>query len=147
MRDESKDMSALSRGVVDSSSTHPSSFIPHPSPLTPHPSRSAWLTLAVLFGINTMNFFDRQILAAVQEKIKEVLVLNDAPHKPEEWFVQEVIAEGDRIQIFVNGKKTVDYKDPKKTYTKGHFALQGHDPGSIMKFKKVEVKELPPTKN
>ena len=28
-------------------------------------------TLAVLLGINTMNFFDRQILPAVQEKIRQ----------------------------------------------------------------------------
>jgi hypothetical protein len=74
--------------------------------------------------------------------VKEVLVLDTAPHKPDEFFVQEVIANGDHIQIFVNGKKTVDYKDPKKTYTKGHFALQGHDPGSVMTFKKVEYKPI-----
>jgi hypothetical protein len=74
--------------------------------------------------------------------VKEVLVLDTAPHKPDEFFVQEVIADGDHIQIFVNGKKTVDYKDPKMTYTKGHFALQGHDPGSVMTFKKVEYKPI-----
>lgn len=74
--------------------------------------------------------------------VKDVLVLDTAPHKPGEFFVQEVIAVDDHIQIFVNGKKTVDYKDPKKTYTKGHFALQGHDPGSVMTFKKVEYKPI-----
>lgn len=74
--------------------------------------------------------------------VKEVLVLDTAPNKPDEFFVQEVIANDDHIQIFVNGKKTVDYKDPKKTFTKGHFALQGHDPGSIMTFKKVEYKPI-----
>ena len=74
--------------------------------------------------------------------VKEVLVLDTAPHKADEFFTQEVIAVGDHIQIFVNGKKTVDYKDPKKTYTKGHFALQGHDPGSVMTFKKVEYKPI-----
>ncbi len=68
--------------------------------------------------------------------------MNDAPHKADEFFVQEVIANGDHIQISVNGKKTVDFKDPKKTYTKGHFALQGHDPGSVMTFKKVEYKPI-----
>jgi hypothetical protein len=75
-------------------------------------------------------------------QVKEVLVL-EAPHKPDEWFTQHVIANGNHIQIFVNGKKTVDYKDPKNTYTKGHFALQGHDPGTVVKFKKIEYKELP----
>jgi hypothetical protein len=74
--------------------------------------------------------------------VKEVLVLNDAPHKPDEFFVQEVIAVGNHIQIIVNGKKTVDWKDPNNTFTKGHFALQGHDPGSVMTFKKVEYKPI-----
>lgn len=74
--------------------------------------------------------------------VKEVLIL-EALHKPDEWFVQEVKAEGDHIIIKVNGKTTVDYKDPKNTYKKGHFALQGHDPGTVVKFKKVEYKELP----
>ncbi len=74
--------------------------------------------------------------------VKEVLVLDTAPHKADEFFTQEVIANGDHIQIIVNGKKTVDYKDSKKTYTKGHFALQGHDPGSVMTFKKIEYKPI-----
>lgn len=73
---------------------------------------------------------------------KKLLVMNDAPHKADEFFTQEVIAEGGHIQIFVNGKQTVDFTQEKPTYTKGHFALQGHDPGSVMTFKKVEYKPL-----
>ena len=73
---------------------------------------------------------------------KEICVMDTAAHKPDEFFTQEVIAEGNHIQIFVNGNKTVDFKDPENTYTKGHFALQGHDPGSIMTFKKVEYKPI-----
>ncbi|MFO0824245.1 MAG: DUF1080 domain-containing protein [Gemmataceae bacterium] len=73
---------------------------------------------------------------------KKILVMKDAPNKPDEFFTQEVIAEGNHIQIFVNGKKTVDFEDPNKAYTKGHFALQGHDPGSVMTFKKVEYMPL-----
>ena len=61
---------------------------------------------------------------------------------PDTWFTQEVIANGNHIQIFVNGKKTVDFTDENKTFTKGHFALQGHDPGSVMTFKKVEYKPI-----
>ena len=80
-------------------------------------------------------------------KVKEVLVLNDAPHKPNEWFTQEVIANGNHIIIKVNGKTTVDWRDPEYRYKKGHFALQGHDPGTVVKFKKVEMKDLPPGKN
>jgi hypothetical protein len=77
---------------------------------------------------------------------KEITVMNDAPHKPNEWFTQEVIAEGDHIIIKVNGKTTVDWRDPRPNRPKkGHFALQGHDPGTVVKFKKVEVKGLPPS--
>lgn len=76
------------------------------------------------------------------EDRKKILVLKTAPHKPDEFFTQEVVADGNHIQIFVNGKKTVDFTDPNNTYKKGHFALQGHDPGSIMTFKKVEYKPI-----
>ena len=73
---------------------------------------------------------------------KEITVMDTAAHKPDEFFTQKVIAVGNHIQIFVNDKMTVDFKDPNTTYTKGHFALQGHDPGSVMTFKTVEYKPL-----
>jgi hypothetical protein len=76
-------------------------------------------------------------------KVKEVLVLEQL-HKPDEWFTQEVTAIGNHIIIKVNGKTTVDWKDPNNTYTKGHFALQQHDPGTVVQFRKIEMKELPP---
>ena len=67
----------------------------------------------------------------------------EAPHKPDEWFTQEVIANGNHIIIKVNGKTTVDWTDPKNRFKKGHFAIQQHDPGSMVKVRKIEVKELP----
>ncbi len=73
---------------------------------------------------------------------KDITVMNTAPNKPDEFFVQEVIVEGNHIQIFVNGKKTVDFTDPNMTYMKGAFALQGHDPGTVVTFKKVEWQPL-----
>ncbi len=79
------------------------------------------------------------------EEKKKILVY-DQLVKPDEWFTQEVIARGNHIVIKVNGKTTVDYVDPKNTYEKGHFALQGHDPGTVVKFRKIEVIELPAEK-
>jgi hypothetical protein len=63
-----------------------------------------------------------------------------------EWFTQEVTADGNHIIIKVNGTVTVDYTDPHNTYTKGHFAIQQHDPGTKVWVRKAEVKELPPSK-
>jgi hypothetical protein len=79
-------------------------------------------------------------------KIKELQVLK-AAHEPNEWFTQEVICKGANITILVNGKKTVDWTDPKHRFKTGHFALQQHDPGSMVKFRKIEVKELPSEEN
>ena len=73
---------------------------------------------------------------------KEITVMNVAPHKPNEFFTQEVIADGPHLTTIVNGKKMIDWTDPNNTYTKGHFALQGHDPGSVMTFRKVEYKPI-----
>ncbi len=76
-------------------------------------------------------------------KYKDMItVMNKAPHKPDEWFTQEVIAIGPKITILVNGKKTIEWEDPDYRYKKGHFALQAHNPGSVMTFRKVEVKEI-----
>src|SRR4051812_9334059 len=71
--------------------------------------------------------------------IKE-LIIKEANHKPGEWFTQEIECVGPKITIWVNGKKTVEWTDPKERFKKGHFALQQHDPGSVVKVRKIEVK-------
>ena len=93
------------------------------------------------------NFPDPQKTGSLYNfaKITEMLV------PPDTWFIQEVIANGNHIQILVNGKKVVDHKDEKNTHTRGHFAIQQHGPAAngpdvVVELKKIEVKELPPTK-
>jgi len=83
-----------------------------------------------------------ELSAEAREKnlIKKRLV------EPDTWFAQEVIAIDNHIVIKVNGEKTVDFMDENNTYRKGHFALQGHDPGTVVRFRKVEVIELPASK-
>ena len=76
------------------------------------------------------------------EQRKKILV-TDVLVKPDTWFTYEVIAKGNHITIKVNGKATVDdFVDDQNTYTKGRFAFQQHNDGSIVKIRKVEVKEL-----
>jgi hypothetical protein len=93
------------------------------------------------------NFPDPQKTGSLYNfvKITEMLV------PPDTWFTQEVIADGNHIQILVNGKKTVDYKDEKNTYKRGHFAIQQHGPAKNgpevqVALKKIEVKLLPASK-
>jgi hypothetical protein len=79
------------------------------------------------------------------EERKKMLVF-DQLIKPDEWFTQEVIAEGNHIIIKLNGKTTVDFVDEKNRHSKGHFAFQQHNDGSIVTIRKAEVIELPATK-
>jgi hypothetical protein len=79
-------------------------------------------------------------------------VMDKAGHGPDEFFTEEVICEGARIRILVNGQQTVDFTDaydhPKRQagFKTGHIALQAHDPGSVMTFQSVEIKRLAPNK-
>jgi hypothetical protein len=70
------------------------------------------------------------------------LIVARAPHGADEWFTLEVIAVGNHITIKVNGKTTVDWHDPRNRYTRGHFALQQNNPDTVVKFRKIEVKEI-----
>jgi serine/threonine protein kinase len=64
-------------------------------------------------------------------------------HQPNVWFTMEIIANGDRIIIKLNSRPIVDHHDP--LYRKGHFALQQHHDGTVVKFRKIEIKELSPS--
>ena len=73
---------------------------------------------------------------------RKKIIVTDILVKPDEWFTYEVIAKGNHIIIKVNGKTTVDFRDENNTFTKGRFAFQQHNDGSVVKIRKVEVKEL-----
>ena len=75
----------------------------------------------------------------------DIVKIAEPLHKPDEWFTQEVIADGDHIRILVNDKVVVDTHN--KLYSKGHFALQLWSAATVVKFRKIEVKELPATKS
>jgi hypothetical protein len=73
----------------------------------------------------------------------------EAPAQDDRWFTEEVIVEGDRIVIKVDGKtivdhteKTAEVKDGRKL-SRGTFALQAHDPGSEVHYRNIRVKRLP----
>jgi hypothetical protein len=58
-----------------------------------------------------------------------------------EWNHYKIKAVGDHIQIWVNGVKTTDYRDPVDL--KGHLALQHHgEDGKVYRFRNIKVKDL-----
>lgn len=72
--------------------------------------------------------------------------------KDNEWFTEHIIVQDKQIIIKVNGQITVDYTEPEnvnyprfpgRKIARGTFALQGHDPKSVIYYKNIMVKPLP----
>ncbi len=80
-------------------------------------------------------------------------VLDKSPANDGEWFTEHIIVQGNDITIKVNGKTTVEWteppsyslrKSPARKLSSGTFALQGHDPKSVVYYRSIKVKPLPP---
>jgi hypothetical protein len=81
-----------------------------------------------------------------------VVPVNEPPAKDNEWFTMNIKVEGKHATIQVNGKTLVDYTEPAdkkpgedftRVFDKGTFALQAHDPGSMVYYKNLKVRRLP----
>ena len=78
--------------------------------------------------------------------------VKQAPAKDHEWFLYEIIVQGRKVEIKINGKTAntyeapADYQPPKnmagRVIGSGTFALQGHDPGSKVMYRNIQVKPL-----
>lgn len=94
-------------------------------------SQSDWRRTGSLYGI---------------ADVKETYVSDD------EWYTEYVKVEDNRIIIKINDIVVVDYTEPEKPLREGNgiyrvlkngtFALQGHDPGSVVYYKDIMVKPL-----
>lgn len=65
----------------------------------------------------------------------------------DEWFTMTIRVEGKHIQIHVNDSLITDYTEPDSVdraqkISSGTFALQGHDPESVVYYRNIRVREL-----
>jgi len=57
------------------------------------------------------------------------------------WIKYRIVAKGDHLQIFINGKKTTDYRDDMDA--EGYVALQHHgENGQVYKFRNIRITEF-----
>ena len=76
-----------------------------------------------------------------------------APAKDGEWFNYRIMVQGMTVHIYINNRLMVDYTEPENAYrpksmkgrliSSGTFALQCHDPKSVVYYKNLKVKILP----
>jgi hypothetical protein len=80
--------------------------------------------------------------------------LAKSPVNDDEWFNLRIEVMGKTIRTYINNQLMVDYTEPENPYrtdnierrrrlSSGTFALQCHDPNSIVYFKNIKVKPLP----
>ena len=76
-------------------------------------------------------------------------VIDDAPSVDDQWFHYYIRVEGKHVIVQIDGKTTVawtqpdDWDRPGRRIGSGTFALQGHDPKSVVYYKNIMVR-VPP---
>jgi hypothetical protein len=67
------------------------------------------------------------------------------------WWTQEIIVQGSKVTVLIDGKRIFEYNEPpgaqpgrdfERKLGEGTFALQGHDPKSVVRYKNIRVKRL-----
>jgi hypothetical protein len=81
----------------------------------------------------------------------DVVNVSDSPAKDGQWWTQHIIVAGNKVTVKVDGKIVLEYTEPPgaqpgKNYTRkldeGTFALQAHDPKSVVRYKNIRVKRV-----
>jgi hypothetical protein len=77
--------------------------------------------------------------------------LTATPAKDNKWWTQEIIVEGSKVTVKIDGETVLEYTEPEgtqpgKPFTRklaeGTFALQAHDPGSVVRYRNIRVKRM-----
>lgn len=77
--------------------------------------------------------------------------IGTTPAQDNKWWTQEIIVEGSKVTVMIDGVTVLQYFEPEgaepgKPFTRklaeGTFALQAHDPGSVVRYKNIRVKRL-----
>jgi hypothetical protein len=82
----------------------------------------------------------------------DIVDIKEKYAKDNVWYTEYIKVEGKHVTIKVNDKIVVDYIEPEnvkrgedhphRVISNGTFALQGHDPKSVVYFKNIMVKPL-----
>jgi type 1 glutamine amidotransferase len=67
-----------------------------------------------------------------------------ALNPPGEWNTFELLVEGERVRVYLNGVQVNDFTnaDPVRSLTSGHIGLQNHGADDEVAFRNIRIKEL-----
>ncbi|CCK26909.1 hypothetical protein BN159_2530 [Streptomyces davaonensis JCM 4913] len=86
---------------------------------------------------------DRTTGAVYSFKGPDVAARDAALNPSGEWNTFELLVEGERLQVFLNGTKINDYTNtnPARSLA-GHIGLQNHGTGDDVSFRNIRIKDL-----
>jgi type 1 glutamine amidotransferase len=66
-----------------------------------------------------------------------------ALNPPGEWNTFELLVEGERLQVFLNGVRINDFTntDPARSLVSGHIGIQNHGTGDDASFRNIRIRE------
>jgi type 1 glutamine amidotransferase len=94
--------------------------------------------------IDATDAADRTTGAVYGFKSADIAARDAALNPPGEWNTFELLVEGERLQVFLNGVKVNDFTNtvPARSLTSGHIGIQNHGTGDDVSFRHVRIKEL-----
>lgn len=81
----------------------------------------------------------------------DVVNVKESAAQDNQWWTQHITVQGNHVTVQINGQTVMEYTEPAdqkpgKDFTRkldaGTFALQAHDPGSVVRYKNIRVKRL-----
>jgi hypothetical protein len=81
----------------------------------------------------------------------DIANLGVTPAKDNEWWTQHITVKGNQVTVRINDKVVLQYNEPAgaqpgkdfaRKISEGTFALQAHDPKSVVRFRNIRVKRL-----
>jgi hypothetical protein len=81
----------------------------------------------------------------------DVVNLGNTPARDNEWWTQDITVDGNKVTVKINDIVVLEYTEPPgaqpgKDFTRkldaGTFALQAHDPKSVVRYRNIRVKRL-----
>jgi type 1 glutamine amidotransferase len=86
---------------------------------------------------------DRTTGAVYAFKSADLAARDAALNPPGEWNAFELLVEGERLQVFLNGVRINDFTNPDPVRSlAGHIGIQNHGDGDEASFRNIRIKEL-----
>ncbi|MER7491230.1 ThuA domain-containing protein [Streptomyces pharetrae] len=93
--------------------------------------------------IDATDSADRTTGAVYGFQSADIAARDAALNPPGEWNTYELRVTGERLEIFLNGRKVNDFTntDPARSLRQGHVGIQNHGDGDDVSFRNIRVKQ------